>query len=420
MPSTISPTTAAIPDRRRQRIQAGTPEFKRTNLALFLGGFSTFWLLYWVQPLLPLFARVFGISPAASSVTLSAATGALALALIPASFLADRYGRKPVMCCAMFAAAILTMLTAAAPGYSSMLILRALSGMVLAGLPAVAMAYLGEEIDPASLGAAMGVYIAGTALGGMSGRLATSFIADFTSWRLAGALVGATGLIAATVFWRNLPASRHFVARPLPTSRVGRLALAQAIKALFADEGLPWLFCVGFLLMGCFVSLYNYIGFRLERAPFNLSDAAIGCIFALYLTGTVASTWSGRLADRIGRRRVLWGTKLLMLAGLVLTLSDWLPLVVVGIGLFTFAFFAGHTTASSWVGRRAGPAKALASALYLSAYYLGSSLVGSLSGLFWHRGGWSGVAAALVLILMLSIAVAWRLRSLPVKQWAGA
>ncbi len=168
--------------------------------------------------------------------------------------------------------------------------------------------------------------------------------------------------------------------------------------------------------MGCFVSLYNYIGFRLERAPFNLSDAAIGCIFALYLTGTVASTWSGRLADRIGRRRVLWGTKLLMLAGLVLTLSDWLPLVVVGIGLFTFAFFAGHTTASSWVGRRAGPAKALASALYLSAYYLGSSLVGSLSGLFWHRGGWSGVAAALVLILMLSIAVAWRLRSLPVKQ----
>ncbi len=76
MPSTISPTTAAIPDRRRQRIQAGTPEFKRTNLALFLGGFSTFWLLYWVQPLLPLFARVFGISPAASSVTLSAATGA--------------------------------------------------------------------------------------------------------------------------------------------------------------------------------------------------------------------------------------------------------------------------------------------------------------------------------------------------------
>lgn len=402
------------------RIQAGTPAFRRTSFALFIGGFSTFWLLYWVQPLLPLFARTFGISPAASSVTLSASTGALALALIPASFIADRYGRKPVMCCAMFAAAMLTMLTAAAPGYASMLVLRALSGVVLAGLPAVAMAYLAEEIDPASLGAAMGLYIAGTALGGMSGRLATSFIADFTSWRIAGGVVGLIGLVAATAFWRNLPASRHFTRRPLPTTQAGRQALVAALKELLGDRGLPWLFSVGFLLMGCFVSLYNYIGFRLERAPFNLSDAAIGTIFSLYLVGTFASTWAGRLADRIGRRHVLWGTKLIMLAGLLLTLSNWLPLVVAGIGLFTFAFFAGHTVASSWVGRRAGPAKALASALYLSAYYLGSSLVGSLSGLFWNRGGWTGVALALIFILLASVAVALRLRTLPVKQWAQA
>jgi len=245
------------------RIRAGTPEFRRTNIALFLGGFATFWLLYWVQPLLPLFARSFGLSPAASSVALSASTGGLALALLPASFLSDRFGRKPVMCVAMSLAAVLTVLTAAAPDFASLLVLRALSGIVLAGLPAVAMAYLAEEIAPESLGASMGLYIAGTALGGMSGRLVTALVADWASWRVAGTLVGSVGLLAALVFWRNLPASRRFVSRPLPLSATGRRALWREVREQFGDAGLPWLFAVGFLLMGCFVSLYNYIGFRL-------------------------------------------------------------------------------------------------------------------------------------------------------------
>ncbi|MDN0082947.1 MFS transporter [Crenobacter sp. SG2305] len=397
------------------RIRAGTPEYRRTNIALFLGGFSTFWLLYWVQPLLPLFARVFGLSPAASSVALSASTGGMALALLPASFLSDRFGRKPVMCVAMSLAAVLTVLTAEAPSFASLLVLRALSGIVLAGLPAVAMAYLAEEIDPESLGSSMGLYIAGTALGGMSGRLVTSLVADLASWRIAGTLVGSVGLLAALVFWRNLPTSRHFVSRELPLSASGRRMLWQSVRDQFGDAGLPWLFAVGFLLMGCFVSLYNYIGFRLEAAPFGLRDSTIGAIFTLYLVGTFASTWSGRLADRIGRRHVLWGMKALMLTGLLLTLANWLPLVIVGIGLFTFAFFGGHTVASSWVGRRAGGAKALAASLYLSCYYLGSSLVGSLSGLFWAHDQWTGVCLALAAIVLVSLAVALRLRRLPAK-----
>ncbi|MBB5189731.1 YNFM family putative membrane transporter [Silvimonas terrae] len=401
-------------------IKAGTPAYRRTNIALFLGGFSTFWLLYWVQPLLPLFSRVFGLSPAASSVALSISTGGLALALIPASFISDRFGRKPVMCTAMFAAAVLTLLSAFAPGFGSLLVFRILCGVVLAGLPAVAMAYLAEEIDPLSLGSSMGLYIAGTALGGMSGRLTSAWVADFFTWRAAAGFVGALGLIAAFVFWRFLPKSQHFSARALPTSAAGRKALWQAIQGLFGDAGLPWLFFTGFALMGCFVSLYNYMGFRLERAPFNLSDSTIGMIFTLYLVGTFASAWSGKMADKIGRRHVLWGMKVLMLAGLLLTLSNWLPLVIVGIAMFTFAFFGGHTVASSWVGRRAGPAKALGASLYLSAYYLGSSLVGSLTGLFWAADQWTGVCAALVFIVLISLAVALRLRSLQAKPLAVA
>jgi YNFM family putative membrane transporter len=62
------------------------------------------------------------------------------------------------------------------------------------------------------------------------------------------------------------------------------------------------------------------------------------------------------------------------------------------------------------VGRRAGINKGLASALYLLCYYLGSSVVGSLSGLLWTLGGWFGVACALAVALGLCLWIALRLR----------
>ena len=214
--------------------------------------------------------------------------------------------------------------------------------------------------------------------------------------------------IATLVFWRSLPPSRRFRPRPF--------ALRPLLGSLFghvADRGLPWLFLIGFLLMGSFVAVYNYSGFRLLAPPFSLSQAAAGAIFAVYLIGIVASTWVGALAGRLGQRRLLWATVLLMLAGLALTLSDRLALVVAGIALFTFGFFGGHSIASAWVGRRAQQARAQASALYLFSYYVGSSVAGSLGGLFWQRAGWPGVAVMVGSLLIAAFAVALRLTRLP-------
>jgi YNFM family putative membrane transporter len=178
------------------------------------------------------------------------------------------------------------------------------------------------------------------------------------------------------------------------------------------DAGLPWLFGLAFLLMGCFVSVYNYIGYRLLDAPFGLRQSLVGALAALYLVGMYSAVWGGRLADRLGRRNVLWAVMLLMVAGLVLTLSNWLPMIVAGMALFTFGFFATHSVASSWVGRRARAPQALAAALYLFFYYLGSSLIGSLTGLVWSARGWPGVVAVLSALMAVAVMIALRLRSL--------
>ncbi len=389
------------------RLENGTPAFRATARAMFVGGFSTFAMLYSMQPLMPMFAQDFHLSPAAASSVLSIPTTGLALALIPASFLADKVGRKPVMNAALSLAALLMLLGAFVSSFEQFLWLRAVFGIVLAGLPAVAMAYLSEEVAPLSLGHSIGLYIAGNALGGMSGRFIAAVVADHFGWRAAVLTLGVIGVLGAWEFWRSLPASRHF--RPVPFNGA---ELKRDIGGHFADGGLPWLYVCAFLFMGCFVSLYNYLGFRLLGAPFHLSHSVLGFVFSLYMVGIWSSAWVGGMADRFGRRNMLWLMVLLMGLGLACTLSDSLWLMVPGIALFTFGFFGGHSVASSWVGRRAQRGKALASAFYLAAYYLGSSAVGSFSGLLWDHGQWNGVAVMIGLGLALLMAIALKLRKL--------
>jgi YNFM family putative membrane transporter len=412
MPSTSHPLPTCAPVTQEslatEKLQFGTPAYRRTARAMFVGGFSTFSMLYCVQPLLPVFSQEFHLSPAMASGAVSAATGSMALMLIPASILADRYGRRPVMTASLALSSLFLLSSTLCSAFWQLLLLRALLGISLAGLPAVAMAYLSEEIEARSLGRSLGLYIAGNALGGMCGRLFAASLSDWVSWRFALGLLGVLAMLGALEFWRCLPVSRHFTARQ---AKLGQLV--SSTRRLFQDAGLPWLFLCGFLLMGGFVSLYNVLGYRLEGAPFHLRPSQEGLIFTLYLVGTFGSTWAGKLADRVGRRNVLWIMVLVMASGLAMTLSISLALMVLGIGIFTFGFFGGHAVASSWIGLRSGNDKALASALYLGFYYLGSSVLGALSGGVWSVAQWPGLVLLLLLVLLGCMGVALHLRRLP-------
>lgn len=406
--SALGVVPAAAPTPPSAGIRVGTPEFRRLRRAMFLGGFATFSLLYCVQPLLPLFSHDWQVSPAQASTVLSAATGGLALTLVVASAISDRIGRRGLMVGAVLLAALLGLACAAAAGLPQLVWLRALEGIALAGLPAVAMAYLSEEMEPRGLATAMGLYIAGSAFGGMSGRIATAWLAELWDWRAAMAAQALLALAIGLVFWKSLPPSRAFRPRPLRAA-----ALAAGVRLHLADAGLPWLYALAFLLMGCFVSLYNYLGYRLAGAPFGLGAGWIGTLSVFYVSGMLGSGWTGRLAERYGLRRVLWVMTALMLAGLLATLADALPVLLAGVALATFGFFGAHATASAWVGRRAREARGLASALYLCAYYAGSSLLGSVSGLVWHVDGWNAVVVLLATLLLACLGIALRLRSVP-------
>ncbi|MGK9047932.1 MULTISPECIES: MFS transporter [Stutzerimonas] len=385
-------------------LSRGTPAYRRATFALFCAGFATFALLYCIQPLLPMLAAHFSVSAASSSLALSLTTLSLAVCLLISGALAESWGRKPVMAAALGLASLLGLASVLVDSWQLLLALRALLGLALSGLPALAMAYVGEEFEPESLPTAMGLYIGGTALGGMLGRLLSGLLSDLGGWQLALGGIASLGLLALVAFVWLLPPSRHFTAQPLSL----RILLTN-FRLHLGNPVLRGLFLQGFLLMGGFVALFNYIGFRLAGEPFGLSSTLIGLLFVVYLGGIFSAGWAGRLVPRFGARQVLRGGVALMLIGVGLCATSWLVSIVLGLGLFTLGFFAAHAVASGQVGSHAKGARAQASALYLCAYYLGSSVVGYGAGYVWDHAGWLPLMALLAALFVIA---GWRARAL--------
>jgi MFS transporter, YNFM family, putative membrane transport protein len=377
----------------------GEAGYRRITAALFAAGVATFALIYSTQALLPEFPRAFFVSAAQSTLSVSLTTIGLGVALLVAGPVSEVVGRTRLIHLSLAASAVVAVACAVAPTWEVLLALRLLQGVTLAGLPAVATAYLREELHPGTHARAAGVYIGGTAIGGMTGRLVTGLVADVAGWRWALAAIAVVGLGCVVVVRLLLPASRHFVAVP---ARVGRLA-AMTRRAL-RDPALLSLYAIGACSVGAFVAVFNALGFRLTSAPFDLGLGTAGLVFLVYPIGTLGSMVAGRLADRFSRRGVVPVGCLVFLAGVLLTLPASLPLVVLGLDVLTAGFFAVHGVASGWVATRAhagGVAAGQAASLYLFAYYLGSSVFGSLTGRAWTVGAWPAVvllASALVVV----------------------
>jgi YNFM family putative membrane transporter len=385
----------------------GSWDFRRINLALVAGACATFAVLYSVQALFPALGHQFGVSPAVASLTLSVPTAALALATIPLAAVSNTHGRTKVMSISIVATALIGVAIPFAPSFGVLLIMRGLQGCALAGLQATAMSYLSEELHRTSLGLGMGLYVAGTAIGGMLGRVVAGAVGDFTTWRIALGVVSVLSIVAAAVFVPTILPSRNF--RPAP---MRLLATPGTGSRTFTDRGLLGLYAIGFLAMAGFVTVYNYLGYRLLAPEFGLSQTVISALFVIYLAGAGASAFAGRLVSALSYPAVLWPSALTALVGVALMLSSHLVLIVLGLVLVTIGFFATHSVASGWVGARSGTLNASGPAVYLFCYYLGSSIGGTVGGFWYGLSGWGGLSIYLAVIFLAIITIGFLYRRL--------
>ena len=371
---------------RADYIEQGTKQYLQTVLAFFAAGFNTFAILYVVQPILPDLTSYYDVTPTTASLALSVTTFALAISMLFFGSISEAIGRKNIMVFSMFTASILCILTAFSPSFSSLITMRTIQGVALAGLPSIAMAYLGEEIHPKSLASAMGLYISGNALGAVFGRVFSGLVAGYWNWQVGLIGVGIVSLVATVIFWYALSPSKHFVKKDLNV-----LSLFKSLTEHMKNPLLVILFIMGFLLLGTNVSLYNYVSFVLIE-DLNVDQRLVSWIYLIFLVGVLSSMISGRLVYRFGKIAMLYVGIIMGITGLFIVLLPSVWMVVLGLICFTFGFFIAHSLTSGWVSNIAHNNKAQASSLYLFFYYTGSSVGGTLAGFFWMKFGWGGVS----------------------------
>lgn len=380
------------------KAEMGSVRFKRIRNCIFLSGLSVFAQLYLFQPVLSDLCRDFQIDPATSSLAVSFSTLGMAAGLFIWAFKADTLGRAKLMSFSLIASAILTLLSSLAWNFPIVLALSLLKGMTLSGVSAVALAYLNEEVSPAVLGTAISLYLSGNTIGGMSGRVCGALIAGWSSWHITALCLGLAALAIGIVFARRFPASLHF--HPQHTDVRIKLRRMGSFLTHFAFLGL---FLTAALILGAFVSVYNYISFVLEAEPFNLPHYIVAMIFLMYITGVAGSMCIGWLSDRHDAALLLKISLLLMLAGVLLLLVMKLWALIAGLGIVTFAFSGANAMSSRIVSIRAHRAKSSATCLYWLFYYVGSSIIGASSGLVLTSHGWNSFVLAIAGIVLIAL-----------------
>jgi YNFM family putative membrane transporter len=368
------------------------------SFPIILAGFTAFLDLYATQPLLPLLSQTFGATSLGVSLTITAPTMAVALAAPFTGRLADRIGLQRVIIGSAFTLAAATALAATSTNLTQLIVWRFVQGLATPGIFASAMAYIHEEWPPSRVGRATTAYMSGTVVGGFTGRALTGVMAAAFSWRASFVALALVNLATATALWISLPAERR-AGRPHRRAK-GSLEAHLQHPQLLAS------YAVGFCVLCAQVAMFTYVPFPLAAPPFNLSTAALGWLFSVYLVGAIVTPFAGRWIDKYGPRLALAAAVSIGVTGALLTLLRSLPIIITGLSVFATAVFIAQASATSHVGANAEQDRGLAIGLYSSFYYLGGSAGGAIPALAWTRGGWQACVALIVGVQLVMLAIA--------------
>lgn len=391
-------TTTYIDFRETEKAVKGSVRYKRIKWGIFLIGVSVFAQLYNYQPLLSEITHFFAVTPAESSYLVSASTFGMAIGLLLFAFIADRYPRKDIMLFSLVTSTLLTLSSVFVGDFSLLININFIKGICISGVSAVTLAYLAEEIDAKSIGTAISFYLAGNTFGGMFGRIIAALVSGWYNWQAAVLTIGILALGIAILFYFLFPESNFFEPQKVKFDKKLR-----QMQRIFRNKKILAMYVVAICLMGTFVSIYNYLGFKLEAPPYNLPHYIIALIFLMYAFGIVGNLVAGRLSDRYAAKNILLLALSLLLLGLGLMYISNLFVILLGLTIFTVAFFSGHTIASRVVTQLGGKAKSSATALYWFFYYMGSTLIGSSTGFFINKDNWGGFFITLIALASIAL-----------------
>ncbi len=363
-----------------------------------LAGFCAFLDLYSPQPLLPLLMRLFNVSTGRVSFLVSISTGAVALTAPFVGLLADRFGRRRVIVPSALLLVVPTLLAATSHSFEQLLFWRFWQGVFTPGVFAATVAYVSEEWT-VGMGSAMSAYVAGTAVGGFSGRMVAAVVAQHSNWQMAYVVLGILNLLGGIAIWALLPADTA-----KSRARSGAHSFVQHLK----NPSLIATYTAGFCVLFTLASTFTYVNFYLAGPPFHWNTSALGLLFSAYLFAAAITGTFGRMIDRLGHgRAVIWALTF-SIAGILLTMIHQGAVVFIGLIMCCSGLFVSQSSANSFIGVAVRENRAAAVGLYVTFYYIGGSFGATVPATLWNWRGWPACVALIVAVQLFTMFVASR------------
>ena len=379
-----------------------------TLITLFLAPAFVFANMYTTQAILPTLSQDFHVSAPTAGLTVSILVLCVAIGSLFYGPLSDVVGRKPVMVWASFLVAIPTLLCGFAPNFATLVILRAIQGLLMPGLTSVAIPYVNEEFEGRGRGLAMGIYASGLVLGGLFARVGSASLTGIYNWHIALFAFVLPTLIASVFMWIFLPEtySKRRVSKTVPVEGTAKTSfLLSTLSDMWMhlhNRRLVGAFTIGFCSFFGFIGVFTYLPYYLTGPQFRLPPIDLSLVYLLWLTG-VGSPIAGTIAGRIGSRLTIAYSIGFAVVGLLITLIPILPITLGGLSLLTLGMFSIVPSANLYLGELSTKAKGTAASMYLSLYYLGGSIGAVVPGFAFLWLGWTGVVLLCIVMMLLAL-----------------
>ena len=370
---------------------------KRVLTIVGLATFATSLSTRSVDPVIPQIAASLWVEP--STAALLSTAFALPYALIQPVLgsAADMVGKTRMMKACLVIAVAAAVACATAPNFAVLLSARVVAGIASGGIFPAGLALIADLVPFAQRQVAFSRLLFAGMSGNLLGASTGGLVGDLIGWRavfIVAAVLGAVALVSALIGLRGVAAEqrRPFDLKSVPRNYRAIFANPRA-KACFGA-----VFIEGVFIFGLFpyVALLLLAGGEARAAIAGLVLAGFGCGGVIYALAV------GTLLELVGQRR-------LMLAGGVVTAtaliavafnSAW-PLYFLAFATLGFGFYLLHGAIHVYVTELAPMARAAATALHSTSFFLGQAIGPVVYGLGFASLGSNPslmVAAAVLLV----------------------
>jgi nitrate/nitrite transporter NarK len=220
---------------------------------------------------------------------------------IPWGLLADRFGSRRVMSVSVLGVSAATVLFGFGADFTGLAVSRFFAGLLGAGVFVPAVRLIAGWYEAKERGTALGILNVGGSIGVIIVTWASPLLAMAYGWRLSIIVQGAAGVVSSALVWFSL--RDGVVSRGVP-----RDSIVSALRT----RGFWVLATAQFLRLGSYYTFLAWLPLMLKE-EYSLGVVLVGTAMSAFnVAGMVSNPVGGVLADRVGEKKVLLVSFLLL------------------------------------------------------------------------------------------------------------